>query len=139
MSRLRCGCVESRQLHTNKMKDKLTPEQSQRLIELGVDASKASKVHHVDPYGLDDAVATNQPIFDLSDVLSLLPKEIKHKGDPYGLDINWDDSWSASYFNAVNFVTPYKEGSIAFEQAPELIDALYELLVWCIANKYLKP
>lgn len=58
------------------MKLTLTPEQSQRLIELGVDASKASDFEYLDPYGLDDTIPTGVPIFDLSDILSLLPKEI---------------------------------------------------------------
>lgn len=118
------------------MKDRLTPEQSKRLIELGVNPNKARKREIIhDPNPKKEYIAT---IFTLTDILLLLPKEIKHKGDPYGLDINWDDSWSASYFNAVNFVIPNKEGSIAFKQAPELIDALFELLVWCITNKHLK-
>lgn len=114
------------------MKDRLTPEQSKRLIEIGVEPNKASKREIVhDPNPKKEYIAI---IFTLTDILSLLPKEIKHKGDPYGLDINWDDSWSASYFNAVNFVIPNKEGSIAFEQAPELIDALFELLCWVLKN-----
>ncbi len=95
------------------MKTRLTPSQSQCLIELGVDPSKAS---------------------ELADILSLLPKMMKYKGDPYGLNIEWDDNWAASYFNAVKFIMPNEEGTMAYESATELIDALYKLLVWLLKN-----
>lgn len=38
------------QTHIRNMKTNLTPEQSQRLIELGVDASRASKTILTDDY-----------------------------------------------------------------------------------------
>ena len=119
------------------MKTQLTIEESARLIELGVDAKLASATIVTDEYN-EQWENFQHPIFGLTDILSILPKEIKHKGDPYGLDMNWDDNWEVSYFNAINFVTPYKEGSIAFEIAPELIDALNQLAIWVITNGNLK-
>lgn len=153
------------------MKSKLTPEQSQRLIELGVDPSKASmcmlyfpesdnsepleswqmweecgkllcnpdesRVQDVEcvivpksaDYDLDDK--EEHPIFDLSDILALLPKELEvyYDGDviPYHLVITTNcNGWEASYYDNETLKT-----------ASELIDALYELLVWCLTNKYL--
>lgn len=49
------------------MKTNLTPEQSDRLIELGVDPSMASEVH---PYSDDVSQWTNRgdPIFTLTDI-----------------------------------------------------------------------
>ncbi len=117
------------------MKNNLTPEQSQRLIDLGVDASKASDFEYLDPYGLDDAIPTGVPLFTLSDILSLLPKEIENEdGDPYGLQMDYDEKWEACYFNWVNFTMVGMEGSMHSEFAPELIDALYELLCWVLQN-----
>ncbi len=57
------------------MKTKLTPKQSQRLIKLGVDPSKASATIVTDEY--NEATDNFQhPIFSFFDILSLLPKEI---------------------------------------------------------------
>lgn len=119
------------------IKDRLTPEQSQRLIELGVDPSKASEVHYVDPYGLDDAIATNQPIFRFTDLLELLSKEIilSFTTMTCRLILEWMPTmkkWHGAYKHIE------KEWLAASFIRDEPIDALYELLVWCITNEYLK-
>lgn len=111
------------------MKTELTTEQSQHLIELGVPANKASMTSnqlHGDPYYND----YYQCIFTLTDLLEILPKEI---GKPYApedkenLVVFWlDDVWTAAYAMIREFY------------AEELIDALYELTVWCIENGHLK-
>ena len=121
------------------MKTKLTPEQSHRLIELGVTPSKASEIH---PYcdGVSQWTNRGYSIFTLTDILALLPKRIDNlilSIFGTGFDELTEESkegWMASY------VTEFMEAeskNMIF-QAPELIDALYELLVWCITNKYLK-
>lgn len=115
------------------MKDKLTPKESQRLIELGVDPSKASEVQH-----FDDAVSqwTNRgyAIFTLSDLLELLPKEIKieipseKSNAMLPLRMNWNRNikqWRCYY--------------AAIFSAPELIDALFALLCWVVENDYYQP
>lgn len=115
------------------MKDILIPEQSQRLIELGIDPSKASDFEHLDPYGLDDAIPTGVPLFTLSDILSLLPKEIIIEGYPYHLNIDYPYltcGVAARYLDE-------EDDSLTGVLCPELIDALFELLVWCITNKHL--
>lgn len=113
------------------MKDKLTIEQSQRLIELGVDPSRASKREIVhDPNPKKEYTAT---IFTFIDILSLLPKEIEAPDywgevDTCSLGITTNnDVWEVSYYGVDN----------VFRKAPELIDALYSLLVWAIENDYL--
>ena len=121
------------------MKTNLTPEQSQRLIELGVDPSKASDFEELD---VTDPNDPNQfleleyyRLFTLSDILSLLPKEIANEdGDPYGLQMDYDNKWEACYFNWVNFTMVCMEGSMHSEFAPELIDALFELLCWTLTR-----
>lgn len=124
------------------MKPQLTIEQSAQLIELGVDPSKASE-HYVGrweyystgTYADPDSI---EPIFTLEDILGLLPKEIKNVyGDPYGLNLNWDEDWEAAYFNVAQFMS-CQGGILHGCTAPELIDALYELLVWCIDNKHIE-
>lgn len=119
------------------MKTKLTPEQSQRLIELGVDPSKASE-HSIymkmeaGCRGIIQVPAYN-PVFTLSDLLSLLPKEIEanYQGEaiPYHLVITTSGlgNWEVSYSD-----------NTTLKAASELIDALFELLVWCITNKHIE-
>ena len=129
------------------MKTKLTPEESQRLIELGVDPDKASmcQIQHSadgetiyrivehDEFCYEMSCLRPKPIFDLSDILSLLPKEIEAPDywgevDTCSLGITTNnDVWEASYYGVDN----------VFRKAPELIDALYSLLVWAIENDYL--
>lgn len=115
------------------MKTKLTPSQSQRLIELGVDAKLASSSTKVYEQ-LTERVRweSKLPIFDLSDILSLLPTEIKiqRNGDTLGMMYHCGQ-WRAGYSNDAVYCDHTKV-------APELIDALFELLVWCITNKHLK-
>lgn len=122
------------------MKTKLTPEQSQRLIELGVDPSKASEVKEFDDE-LSQWTHRGNPIFTLSDIISLLPKEI----DGYPLLIfskrffeetdEVDEGWTVLYTN--NDLTA-AFGDKGIYSTTELIDALFELLVWCVTNKHLK-
>lgn len=118
------------------MKTELTIEQSVRLIELGVDPKLASndKVTYdknVKPY--------HHPIYSLADLLSILPKEITTSetimGDDFisELQINWDCNrklWRCAYL-----VLPHP---VDVGIAPELIDALYQLLIWCLEQGYLK-
>lgn len=67
------------------MKTTLTIEESARLIELGIDPKLASKWEIVDATDENDPNSfldyEEYPIFDLSDILSILPKEIK-EGTP---------------------------------------------------------
>lgn len=160
------------------MKTKLTPSQSQRLIELGVDPSKASmcmlyfpesdssepleswqmweengkllcnpdesQVQDVEcvivpksaDYDLDDK--EEHPIFTLTDIISLLPQRIDNRilsifGTGFDeLTEESNEGWMASY--VTEFMEAESKNTIF--QAPELIDALFELLVWCITKGY---
>jgi len=113
----------------NDMKTKLTIEQSQRLIELGVNPYLASnKVVEKHPITENEL---QYPIFTLSDLLSILPKEIEDEVDTYRLEMFWDANdteWEAAYSEQK------KSEVIEFFIAPELIDALYSLAVWLIEN-----
>ena len=113
------------------MKDRLTPEQSQRLIELGVDPSKASAFNDLRTEKIFSP--GDKPIFDLSDILSLLPKELCESRDGIRSDCHlsmygYNKTWGAIY--RLNCGDDYL---VAFD-SPELIDALYELLCWVLKN-----
>lgn len=124
------------------MKTTLTIEQSQKLIELGVDPILASKcrVQHEADFEVEYRIVSHdefcyemasldpQPIFDLSDLLSILPKEI----DGYFLNISPNKfEWHVSYENmGINNIMFTKWGT----SAPELIDALYQLLIYVLEN-----
>ncbi|MDE6534558.1 MAG: hypothetical protein K2K82_00950 [Muribaculaceae bacterium] len=109
------------------MKTELTIEESTKLIELGVDPKMASGESLV-----------GGALFTLTDLLSILPKEIDghhlntdaiKEGYNVGY-VLWDDdeNWEAviSHFLSDGFF------------APELIDALYQLLIYTITNNYVK-
>lgn len=124
------------------MKTELTIEESTKLIELDIDpklASKGANGQSYEDYCLGNPVTPEdiKPIFTLTDILSILPKEI---GD-YCLSIDATDTcYNTAY-------TEWDEDEnweavirhILFEViAPELIDSLYQLLIWTIKNGYVK-
>ena len=134
------------------MKTELTTEQSKHLIELGVPSNRASMTSnqlHGDPYYND----YYQEIFTLDDLLEMLPKEIEipvfydDLEEPeyytkYRIAFEWDSNkygQTEPQYNAF-----YKEiafipgGYLAKFNSEELIDALYELTIWCIENGHLK-
>lgn len=114
------------------MKTTLTAEQSAELIKLGVDKDKASLMQDDDrgrwPY-------PSVPIFTLADILGLLPKELMIDGVTYYLNMLCMETWVANYINAVG--DDYATGIL--HSTTELIDALYNLLLWCLDNNLIKP
>ena len=115
------------------MKTKLTPEQSQRLIELGVDPSKVSNFDVIDNWERGDGSVIKLPIFTLSDILSLLPKELCEwrngiRSDCHLSMYGYNKTWGAMY--RLDSGDDFLE---AFEST-ELIDALFELLCWVLKN-----
>lgn len=111
------------------MKTQLTKEQSLHLIELGVLKEKASDESWTSY--TPACVGFRYPIFTLTDILEILPKEIVYQELKYQIRIEWDDEWYADYV---------EDGynSVITAKSEELIDALYELCVWCLENKYIK-
>ena len=145
------------------MKTELTTEQSQHLIKLGVPKEKASMIKHIQLTNLDGepideeykrnftwkslnkkpftpfiqegtkTTYSSYDIFTLTDVLKILPKEIQL----CGLNIIYHNAIDDYYSN--NYVVFYDDllgCSAGIDN--ELIDALYELTVWCIENGHLK-
>lgn len=111
------------------MRTTLTIEQSAELIKRGVSPERATRVPlcATSP----DEPRWSEPIFTLADLLSLLPKEIKRDslGRPYVLHIiREEDRTIAAYRRDLDSVTG------ADKRTSEFIDALYELLLWCLDN-----
>ena len=109
------------------MKTLLTVEESQRLIDLGVDPKLASYTDVVADESGNHYV--EKLIFSLTDILSILPKEI----NGYHLNIEASEQgyevcyklWDTYHFMGAT-------------ESPELIDALYQLLIWCLEHKIIK-
>ena len=112
------------------MKTTLTIEQSAELIKRGVTKDKASKLPlcATSP----DESRWSEPIFTLTDILSILPKVLHKDGLAYHyvLTIYWDEdikAWRAMY----DAIGDNIAGDCA---APELIDALFALIISLLDN-----
>ena len=107
------------------MKTQLTKEQSQHLIDLGVPKEKASDKISYGFLGYD-------PIFTLTDLLEILPKEIELDRKPkHFAQLN-------ILYRFEKWLVEYQDITLSVKIKEELIDSLYELCVWCLENNYLK-
>lgn len=107
------------------MKQKLTIEQSAELIKRGVASEKASIYHNGS--GFNDIGFGF--VFTLTDLLLLLPKEAKYDslGRPYTLHIEISNNFArANYIQNASLIG----GCGKLET--ELIDTLYDLVLWCL-------
>lgn len=117
------------------MKTTLTPEQSATLIAKGISADKASEKKR--EYTDLGTFIGNALIFTLADLLSLLPNN--YPGDELDSGdkrvyltisaVDWN-RWMAKY-STVNKV-------IAARTYDEMIDSVYELLLWAIDHNHVK-
>ena len=110
------------------MKTTLTIEKSDKLIELGVDKRYAElEIKHY-----EDKPTEIKRVFTLTCLLSILPKEV----DFHHLDIEAsNDGYHVAYmlWDSCDEVYHYMGAT----ERPELIDALYQLLIWVIENGHL--
>lgn len=113
------------------MKTTLTIEQSAELIKRGVSKDKASCESCATSVG--SVVRTPiQPTFTLTDLLSLLPVDIYYEHKTYELAMRFIfEKWHVEY--SFNF-----DDILEIKPANELIDALYEMLLWCLDNNHVK-
>lgn len=118
------------------MKTELTIEQSQRLIECGINASAYTST----VLTFNDPVSqwTNRgtPIFTLTDLMKLLPPRKPFANAEAYLNIHFElagHKWVAQYLDYDK-----DDDVIAEESAPELIDALYSLCLWGIKRGYVE-
>lgn len=122
------------------MKTTLTPQESAELISKGISADKASEKTLAYKEYVKGCLVECQPasqIFTLADLLSLLPNnypgdELDSGGKRVYLTIaavDWN-RWMAKY-STVNKV-------IAARIHDEMIDSVYELLLWAIDHNHVK-
>lgn len=112
------------------MKTELTIEQSQRLIERGINPIFASK--------LDKGPVSQWefPVFTLIDIAKLLPERKAFADAEAYLNIYFElagHKWVAQYLDYDK-----DDDVITEESAPELIDALYQLCLWGIKHGYVE-
>ena len=117
------------------LKTQLTASESAKLIELGVSPERASMRESSVAYGNGARgimKVPETPIFTLTDILDILPKKVKIHRDGDTLSMIYHcGQWRVGYSNCAEYCNHTKV-------APELIDALYSLLVWCLEKGYVK-
>lgn len=132
--------AKSNKYHKKKkkeMKTELTVEQSAKLIELGVSSKLASQY-------LPTLISTGKgiqrlnddsSIFTLTDILSILPKEIKFGITTYHLNIDYPpiNQVAARYIDEDD-----EDNDLKGFMCDELIDSLYLLLIWVIEIGFVK-
>lgn len=111
------------------MKTQLDEQQSQHLLELGVPREKMTQL--VEHKGLIPIV---EKTFSLTNLLEIMPKEIVTESDE---NMCLELQMLNNHCN-VSYEYIYHGGCMVYYNAKELIDALYELTVWCIENGHLK-
>ena len=111
------------------MKTQLTASESAKLIELGVSRNKAN--------GLWLPHVTKVQPFTLTDILDILSKTQDVRGESAQLQVYNHPAgyWVVSYATCDGETLTYQ---IPCFSAPELINALYSLLVWCLEKGYVK-
>lgn len=122
------------------MKTQLIKEQSQHLINLGVPKEKASAYAYVDSHQYKGGIElppVQVPIFTLTDFLEILPKEIEDIETDWWLEFLMGYSapqhkWIVGY----HAISDKDRGVQFTRNSTELIDALYELCVWCLESKF---
>ena len=117
----------------------LSIEQMKHLKELGLDTSDASMCLEWNESDSDNMVVTSMDAdtnydyyyetYTLQDIINKLPCFI---GDEVLTIQKLADSYTCLYMN------PYTRSFINITEGEELIDAVYDMLCWCIENGYVK-
>lgn len=133
----------------------LSISQMLHLKELGIDTSKASaalvyrnaygdivewdyvaEYHELDIGEHNPYIRSQYGTFTFNDVLNMLPKEIKSNDITYNLFIDYQVNRVAYGFIG-KYCTGWLNPTFSFSNRP-LLDALYNMLCWCIENKHIK-
>lgn len=105
------------------MKKHISVEQTNYLIDLGVDADKRSM--SINEWDYNRSAYCTVTVFSLSDMLDIIPKKISYEGWPATIELSWDqinDGWIIKYISIAGRCLEIKRTS-------ELIDALYQMMV----------
>lgn len=111
------------------MKGQLTEKQTQRLISLGIDKSKATGKIEVQSGNISEF----EYRFTLRDLFEILPAEVysEIRGD-CNLQFKISKDECAAWYEPLGF-----NHTLVYFPDKELIDCLYKLVIWCVENKYL--
>lgn len=121
------------------MKQVLSVEQMLHLKKLGLDTSNGSMCFEWNESDSDNMVVTSpdadtnydyyHETYTLQDILNKLPCFI---GNQVLIIKKFVDSYTCLYME------PYTRSMINITESKEPIDAAYEMLCWCIENRYVK-
>ena len=130
-------------------KQTLTPEQMQHLQELGCSTRNASmclirdtegnrhlSVH--DEYCYEAAYMNPIPVYTLADIIEMLPSYIHFSGKNYWLEIDKENEVGTIDEYAVQYLINSEKILHRVRKTENLIDAAYEMLCWCLENKYIE-
>ncbi len=122
-----------------KPKQVLSVEQMKHLQELGLDTSDGSMCFEWNESNADNMVVTSpdadtnydyyHETYTLQDILGKLPCFI----DTYVLTLQQLASTGTCLY-----MEPYSRSILILKEDKKLIDAAYEMLCWCIENKYIE-
>lgn len=125
------------------MKQALSIEQMKHLKELGLDTSDASMCFEWNESDSDNMVVTSMDAdtnydyyhgtYTLQDILGKLPVCLYDFGKQYTIDIEptFDRFWCVSYEIDLYDI-------FVLKSSENLLDAVYDMLCWCIENGYVK-
>lgn len=126
-----------------KPKQVLSVEQMMHLKELGLDTSDGSMCFEWNDSDSDNMVVTSpdadtnydyyHETYTLQDILSKLPRYINDFGVMYKMCVEplFSGPWAISYQKSIS--EPF-----IVKVSGNLLDAAYEMLCWCIENRYIK-
>ena len=142
--------MEFKRQNGNEMKKQaLSIEQMNHLRKLGLDTSDASLCWTQDPNGeiyslgihdefcYESSYMNPVPAYTLQDILDKLPEEINVERRRYWLCIDMADE-RMFYFTDDFQMLGASLWNTYFRDGKTLLDAAYEMLVWCIEKGYVK-
>lgn len=112
------------------MKEYLTSKESQKLFDLGIPLESASIFRTDCParvVGFRD-----EHLFSIKNLIDLIPKAIEEHDTIYNFRMEYsyqEKEWYVGHY--VYGICAQNDFSWQGFHAPELIDALYQLIIWC--------
>lgn len=125
-----------------KPKQVLSVEQMEHLQELGLDTSDGSMCFEWNESDSDNMVVTSpdadtnydyyHETYTLQDILDKLPKRIETEDYEFELYIYYHENGVSVFYDDGDIT------QLAFFSKPTLLESAYEMLCWCIENRYIK-
>ena len=130
-------------------KQTLTIEQMRHLQELGLDTSNASmcwlsynEINTVLPRNFHLPTSDKDyeicDAYTLADIIEMLPSYIHFSGKNYWLEIDKENEVGTIDEYAVQYLINSEKILHRVRKTENLIDAAYEMLCWCLKNRYIE-